>query len=53
MEMSKEDKERNTEILNEIITEAEAALRNMEDDDIEEVQQNFMRIQSDAQDFSI
>jgi predicted translin family RNA/ssDNA-binding protein len=53
MVMSEDTKEHNAEILREIISEAEAALRNMTDDDIEEVQQNFMRIESDAQDLRI
>lgn len=53
MEMSVENKEHNTEVLREIIDEAEAALRNMADDDIEDVQQNFMRIESEVQNFRI
>ena len=51
--MDESYKEKNLETLREIISEAEVAIRNIKDDDIEEVQQNFMRIESTVQDLEI
>jgi len=53
MEMTDGYKERNLDILREIISEAEAAIRNIKDDDIEELQQNFMRLEDTVQDLQI
>lgn len=53
MEMTEENKEKNIEVLREIISEAESAIRNIEDDEIDEVQQNFIRIESVVQDLCI
>jgi len=52
-DMDESYKEKNLETLREIISEAEVAIRNIKDDDIEEVQQNFMRIESTVQDLEI
>jgi len=51
--MTEENKEKNIEVLREIISEAESAIRNIEDDEIDEVQQNFIRIESVVQDLCI
>ncbi len=53
MEMTEEYKEKNLETLREIISEAEAAIRNIKDNDIDEVQQNFMRLEDTIQDLCI
>lgn len=51
--MDEPTKEHNLEILNEIVKEAKMAILNLYSNDIEEVQQNFIQIESLSQDFEI
>jgi len=53
MEMTDDYKEKNIGILREIISEAESAISNIKNDEIEEVQQNFMRLEDTVQDLQI
>lgn len=50
MKMDENKKEQNLYALREIISEAEAAINNINDDEIDEVQQNFMRIKFQVED---
>jgi predicted translin family RNA/ssDNA-binding protein len=51
--MDKQTKESNIAILRDIVREAQQALDNMREDEIDEVQQNFIQIESIVQDLQI
>lgn len=48
-----EMKTENIEILQEIITEAQAAIRNIRDDAMDDVQQDFIKLESLVQDLQL